>query len=185
MAKIFLFRHAQTTDNPSKIFSGNRNPDLTEEGIKEAEKIREALKQEKVTKAFTSDKIRNKKTLQIVLGPHPGIEPIIDNRIRERDYGELTGQNKDDIAKKYPDLYPLWHRSYDTPPPGGESLKDVEKRVLEFLTDLKMVLSPNDIVFISASGNSLRPIRRFFEQMTPEEMSTFEHEPAKVYSYEI
>ena len=185
MARIFLFRHGQTTDNRDHIFLGKRDPDLTEEGIKESEKIRDVLKNEKVTKAFTSDRIRSKKTLEIVLEPHPGILPIIDNRIRERDYGELTGLNKDEVAKKYPDLYPLWHRSYETPPPGGESLKDVEKRVLEFLTDLKMVLSPSDTVFISASANSLRPIRRFFEHMSEEEMSTFEHEPAKIYSYEV
>ena len=185
MAKVFLFRHAQTTDNFSKIFSGNRDPDLTPKGIEEAKKIRDALRQEKVKKAFTSDKIRNKKTLEIVLEPHPDVTPIIDNRIRERDYGELTGLNKEDIAKKYPDQYPLWHRSYDIPPPGGESLKDVEKRVLDFLKDLQMVLKRDDVVLISASANSLRPIRRFFEKMTPEEMSSFEHEPAKIYEYQI
>ncbi|MBI2032575.1 MAG: histidine phosphatase family protein [Candidatus Levybacteria bacterium] len=185
MAKIFLFRHAQTTDNVAHIFSGDRDPDLTEQGVKEAEGIRDALKNERVTKAFTSDRIRCKKTLEIVLQEHPNISPIIDKRIEERDYGTLTGLNKDEIAQKYPEQYPLWHRSYDVPPPDGESLKDVEKRVLEFLKDLISVAKPDDVILISASANSLRPIRRYFERMTPSEMASFEHTLGKVYSYEF
>lgn len=185
MARIFLFRHGQSVDNAANVFSGKRDPDLTEEGVKEAQVIRDALKDVNVTHAFCSDLLRSRRTLEIVLEPHKDAEPIVDVRLRERDYGELTGQNKDEVAKKYPDLYPLWHRSYDTPPPGGESLMDVERRVVSFLKDLFSITSGTDVIFISASGNSLRPIRRYFEKMTPVEMSTFEHEPAKVYEYQI
>lgn len=187
MAQIFLFRHAQTTDNVAHIFSGKRDPDLTPSGVEEAEKIRDQLENEKVTKAYTSALVRSKHTLEIVLEPHKGTEIIVvaDPRIRERDYGELTGKNKDRIAELHPKEYPKWHRGYDTPPPGGESLKQVEERVLEFLKEMIANIWHGDIIFICASANSLRPIRRYFEKMTETEMASFEHERGKIYSYEV
>lgn len=185
MAKIFLFRHAQTTDNLEGIFSGRRDPDLTPSGIEEAEKIRDLLKNENVTKAYSASNKRTKRTLEIVLEGHKNIEIISDPRIRERDYGDLTGKNKEQISKLYPTDYPKWHRGYDTPPPGGESIKQVEKRVTDFIKDIIANASQNDVIFICASGNSIRPIRKYFEKMSTEEMSSFEHTRGKVYSYEV
>jgi 2,3-bisphosphoglycerate-dependent phosphoglycerate mutase len=186
MAKIFVFRHGQTDDNKTHTFSGFRQSDLTKEGIEEAKKIGEELKNEKVTKAYQSDLIRSQHTLQLVLGNyHQGVEIITDPRIKERDYGNLTGKNKDNTARSYPDQYSLWHRSYDVPPPGGESIRDVEVRVLTFLNDVLPTLKPDDVVFISASGNSIRPIRKYFEHLSNEEMSTYENIPGKIYAYQI
>ncbi len=186
MARIFLFRHAQTTDNLNKIFSGKRDPDLTPSGIEEAKEIRDKLKNEKVTKAYTATNKRCKKTLEIVLEPHEGTELVVaDPRLRERDYGDLTGKSKEKTASLYPKEYPKWHRGYDTPPPGGESLKQVEERVLEFLKEIIANIWQHDVIFICASGNSLRPIRRYFEKMTPVQMSSFEHERGKIYTYEV
>lgn len=185
MAKIIVFRHGETFDNRDHIFSGSRDVDLTENGVLEAEKIAEELKNQKVTKAYHSGQLRSKHTLEIVLRYHPDIVPVMDERIRERDYGDLTGQNKDLVAKENPKEYPLWHRSYDAPPPNGESLKNVEERVVKFLDELIPTLSPEDIVLISAHGNSLRPIRKYFEGLTNEEMATFEHEKGKIYRYEV
>ncbi len=186
MAKIFLFRHAETTDNVTKTFSGRRDPELTEKGIKEAEGIRDRLKNDKVTKAYSAPNQRTKHTLQIVLEPHPDVETVVaDPRIRERDYGDLTGKNKDQIAKLYPKDYPLWHRGYDTPPPNGESLKDAEERVLPFINELVENVWQNDVILICVSANIVRAFRRYFEKMTPEEMCSFEHEPGKVYEYTV
>lgn len=208
MAKIFIFRHGETTDNRDGIFSGDRDVDLTPKGIKEAQGIAEKLKNEKVTKAFSSGQLRSEHTLDIVLAPHENVARIkdqrirdrnfgdltgkpdnvpviVDPRIKERDYGNLTGQNKEEIAKEFPKDYPLWHRAYDVPPPGGESIKDVEERVLPFLNELKSSLKPNDVVFISAHGNSIRPMRKYFEGLSSEEMATFEHTPGKIYSYQV
>ena len=123
MAKIFLFRHAQTTDNVTHTFSGRRDPDLTQSGVEEAQGVRDKLKDESVTKAYCAANTRCKHTLEIVLESHGSVEMVADPRLKERDYGDLTGKNKDEIAKEFPDKYPLWHRGYDTPPPGGESLK--------------------------------------------------------------
>lgn len=186
MARIYLFRHAQTTDNKDGIFSGKRDPDLSEEGIEEAKKIRDQLKNEKVTKAYSAPNKRTKHTLEIVLEPHEGTELVIaDPRIRERDYGDLTGKSKKKTAELYPKEYPTWHRGYDTPPPGGESLKQVEERVLEFLKEVLANVWQNDVIFISASGNSLRPIRRYFEKMSEVQMASFEHERGKIYEYKV
>lgn len=186
MAKVFIFRHGETLDNEKHTFSGFRDVDLDQNGIKEAERIGEELKNEKVTKAYQSDLIRSKHTLELVLnGYHQGVEIITDPRIKERDYGDLTGQNKDEVEKKDPADFKLWHRSYDVAPPGGESIKMVEERVLAFLKDVLSNLVSTDTIFISAHGNSLRPMRRYFEHLTIDEMCSFEHTPGKIYSYDI
>lgn len=186
MGKIFVFRHGQTTDNKEHTFSGFRQSDLTNEGIEEAKQIGIKLKDEKVTKAYQSDLIRSWHTLELVLnGYHENVEIITDPRIKERDYGNLTGKNKDEIAKEYPEVYPLWHRSYEEVPPGGESLRMVEERVLSFLNDILPKLTPNDTVFISAHGNSIRPMRRYFEHISIEEMCTYEYTRGEIFSYEI
>lgn len=183
MARIFIFRHGQTDDNKNHIFSGWRQADLTPEGIQEAEEIAEKLKSEPVTKAFCSDLIRSQHTLEIVLKPHPNIVITEDPRIKERDYGTLTGTSKIELKEKDPTNFELWHRSYDVPPPGGESIEDVEKRVTPFLEELVQSLKPDDVVFISAHGNSIRPMRKFFEHITNEQMCSYEYQPAEVFSY--
>ncbi len=186
MSKLFIFRHGETFDNKEKIFSGFRQSDLTPEGIEEAKEIGEKLKNEKVTKAYQSDLIRSQHTLDLVLnGWHKNVGIITDARIKERDYGDLTGKSKIEVEKQNPEQYKLWHRSYDVPPPNGESIKMVEERVLAFLNEVLPTFDRNDVVFISAHGNSLRPMRRYFEHITIDEMCSFEHTPGKIYSYEI
>jgi 2,3-bisphosphoglycerate-dependent phosphoglycerate mutase len=185
MARVFIFRHGQTTDNIEHDFSGIHDVDLTPDGIKEAEEIAEKLKDERVSTAYQSDQIRSKHTLQIILMPHPGIEPITDPRIKERDYGDLTGKNKDELEKIDPNDFKLWHRSYDVAPPNGESIKDVEVRVLEFLNEVVPSWKPNDIIFISAHGNSIRPMRRYFEHISIDQMCSYENIPGKIYEYTI
>ena len=186
MAKIFIFRHGETFDNKDNIFSGWRNTDLTPVGIEEAKGIGEKLKNEKATKAYQSDLIRSQHTLELVLGIyHQGIEIITDARIKERDYGNLTGESKMALEKKDPQNFKLWHRSYDVTPPGGESIEMVEKRVLEFLNQVLPTFTKDEVVFISAHGNSIRPMRKQFEHLTTDEMCSYENIPGKIYSYEI
>ncbi len=186
MAKIFVIRHGQTFDNKDEVFSGKRETDLTQEGIEEAKQIGEQLKNEKITKAYQSNQLRSKHTLELVLnGYHPETEIIEDSRIRKRDYGDLTGKKHAEIQEKDPQNYKLWHRSYDIAPPGGESIKDVEARVMDFLNEVIPTLKPDDIVLISAHGNSLRPMRKYFEGISNEQMCSFEHTPGKIYTYQV
>ncbi len=186
MAKLFIFRHGQTTDNLTHTFSGFRQSELTESGIAEAKQIGEILKSESVTNAYQSDLIRSQHTLELVLnGYHQNVQIITDPRIKERDYGDLTGKNKDEVEKQNPQQYKLWHRSYDVPPPNGESIQMVEVRVMTFLNEIIPTLKPNDVVFISASANSIRPMRKFFEHMTNEEICSYEYTPAQIFEYQI
>lgn len=186
MARLFVFRHGETFDNREKIFSGFRQSDLTPAGIAEVKEIGEKLKTEPVTKAYQSDLIRSQHTLDLVLnGWHKNVPIITDVRIKERDYGDLTGRSKTAVEKENPIQYKLWHRSYDVPPPNGESIAMVEKRVLGFLHEVLPTFGKEDVVLISAHGNSLRPMRRFFEHISIDEMCSFEHAPGKIYSYEV
>jgi 2,3-bisphosphoglycerate-dependent phosphoglycerate mutase len=186
VAKIFVFRHGQTEDNQHHIFSGFRQSDLTAAGIEEAKQIGEKLKDQPVTKAYQSDLIRSQHTLQLVLnGYHQNVPIITDARIKERDYGDLTGLNKDDIAKQNPEQFKLWHRSYDVPPPNGESIKMVEVRVTSFLNEILPTLKQGDVIFISASANSIRPMRKYFEKMTNEQICAYEYAPAQIFEYQI
>jgi 2,3-bisphosphoglycerate-dependent phosphoglycerate mutase len=186
MAKIFIFRHGQTTDNLEHDFSGIHDVDLTTAGIAEAKQIGEKLKAEAVTKAYQSNQIRSQHTLELVLNSyHQHVEIVTDPRIRERDYGDLTGKNKDELSKIDPKDFALWHRSYNVPPPNGESLEMVEKRVLEFLNEAIPTWGKDDIIFISAHGNSIRPMRRFFEHLSIEKMCFYEYTPAQIFEYQI
>lgn len=186
MAKIFIFRHGESYDNAWHSFSGWRDVGLDSAGIEEAKRVGEKLKAEKVTKAYQSDLLRAKQTMQLVLeAQNAKIEPVTDPRIKERNYGALNGLNKDEIAKIDPESFKLWHRSYDVPPPNGESIETVEKRVLAFLNDKIPTWEKHDIVFISAHGNSIRAMRRYFEKISIEEMCSYENTPGKIYSYSI
>lgn len=186
MAKLFIFRHGETYDNMTHTFSGFRQSDLTLMGEAEAKKMGEELKDEKVTKAYQSDQIRSQHTLELVLNEyHPNAQIFTDPRIKERDYGDLTGENKGEVELKNPKDYALWHRSYDVPPPNGESIKDVEVRVLAFLKDALPTWKKDDIIFISAHGNSIRPLRRYFEHLTIDGMCSYENVPGKIYEYQV
>jgi 2,3-bisphosphoglycerate-dependent phosphoglycerate mutase len=186
VAKIFVFRHGQTTDNLEHDFSGIHDVDLTQAGIDEAIQIGEKLKNVAVNKAYQSEQLRSQHTLALVLnGWHQNVRIFTDIRLRERDYGDLTGYSKDELAKIDSKDFALWHRSYDVPPPHGESLQMVEKRVLEFLNEAIPTWEPEDIIFISAHANSIRPMRRYFEHLTIEEMCSYEYTPAQIFEYQI
>jgi 2,3-bisphosphoglycerate-dependent phosphoglycerate mutase len=184
--KIFIFRHGQTADNLEHEFSGWHQVGLDQAGITEVKGIGEKLKGEIVTKAYQSDLIRSQQTLELVLnGYHQNVQIFTDPRIKERNYGDLTMQNKDEIKKNDPKHFQLWHRSYNVPPPNGESIEMVEKRVLEFLNEVIPTWGKDDIIFISAHGNSIRPMRRFFEHITIEEMCSYEYIPGEIFEYQI
>lgn len=186
MAQIYIIRHGETEDNKQKIFSGWRDVDLDEEGIQEAKTVGEKLRDVKFTKAYCSDLLRSRHTLELILEKyHPQLSIIQDWRIKERDYGDLTGTSKSELVAKDPKNYQLWHRSWATPPPNGESIEDVEKRILPFLQDILKDLKSDDIVLISAHGNSIRPLRKYFEHMTEDEAATFEHTPGEIFHYII
>jgi 2,3-bisphosphoglycerate-dependent phosphoglycerate mutase len=186
ICKLFVFRHAQTTDNSRGIFSGWRDPGLTLKGISQSQAIAEQLKQEKIDYAFSSHLKRARQTLEIVLESHANVPVFTDDRLIERCYGLLQGKSKKKIAKERPDWFAQIHRGYDFPPPDGESLKMVENRTLPFLVELKEWLRQNPgNVAISCHGNSLRPIRRVFEHLSLKQMLELENPQDRAITYAL
>ena len=186
ICNLFVFRHAETTDNSDHIFSGWRDPDLTPKGLLQAKEVAQQLEQEKIDYAFTSHLLRAKRTLDIVLKPHLNVPVFADDRLIERCYGTLQGKSKIEIAAERPEWYAKVHRGYDFPPPEGESLKMVESRTLPFLTQLERVLHQNPgNVAISCHGNSMRPIRRVFEHLSLEQMLQLENPQDKAIEYAL
>ncbi len=188
MGEVYLFRHGTTSDNANGVFSGWRDVPLNEKGFKDAKIIALRLKDKKIDMAFRSSLLRSGQTLKEVLRFHPKCKSIIiDDRIRERNYGKLQGQIHLNIVKKYGyKKYDEWHRSYDKKAIRGESLKDVEKRVQSFIKNLMTLIKGRNInVAISAHGNSMRPFRRHFEKLSILEMMNLYNDYETVYVYKV
>ncbi len=173
---IVLVRHGQSEWNLKNLFTGWKDPDLTEKGIAEAKTAGEKLRDLKLTfdVAFTSVLTRAQHTLTLILEElgQQGLETIKDQALNERDYGDLTGLNKDDARKKWgEEQVHIWRRSFDVPPPGGESLKMTAERVLPYYADniLPKVLS-GERVLVAAHGNSLRSLIMELENLSPEQI---------------
>jgi 2,3-bisphosphoglycerate-dependent phosphoglycerate mutase len=186
--RIYLFRHGQTFYNKAHIFTGWKDSKLTSLGIKQARVIAKKLKNKKIDAAYTSDLSRCRKTLKEVLKYHKECKKtIVDKRLRERSYGKLQGMShKKFIEKNGTEKFNIYHRSYDVAPPGGESMKMVEKRVLAFIRDLLEFVRKNKVdVAISASGNSMRPFRRYFEKASINEMMKWEMPWDDYFEYSV
>ncbi len=184
---IYLFRHGTTNDNAEGIFSGWRDVPLNRKGIKDARIVALRLKEKEFGLAFQSNLMRSKQTLREVLKFHKHVRVITDKRITERNYGSLQGKTHLEIVQKYGwKKYDSWHRGYDTRPPGGESLKDVEKRVLSFIKYLLELMKEEEInVAISAHGNSMRAFRKYFEKLDIKEMCSLYNDYEQVYEYSV
>jgi 2,3-bisphosphoglycerate-dependent phosphoglycerate mutase len=186
ICKLFVFRHAETTDNSRSLFSGWRDPVLTSKGLLQAQEISEQLSKQEIDYAFTSHLKRARKTLEIVLKKHADVPVFVDDRLIERCYGELQGKSKRRLSREKPKWFARVHRGYDFPPPKGESLKMVENRTLPFVVQLEAWLRRNPgNVAISCHGNSLRPIRRVFEHLSLQEMLRIENPQDHAMSYAL
>ncbi len=181
--EIIVFRHGQTHDNINKIFSGWRDSELTDVGLEQAEILADKLKGKRIDLCITSPLIRSKKTAEIALKYHEGVVYEEDPRIIERNYGTLTGMSKEKLMKENPELAIRYRRSYDFPPPQGESYKMVEKRVFEFCNELvKRVKEQNLNVVICCHGNSMRAIRKYFEKLSLIDTLTVENPLGKDFA---
>lgn len=171
---LVLVRHGQSEWNLKNLFTGWRDVDLTEQGIEEARAAGRKLKAQGLVfdVAYTSALKRAQRTLDLLLTEmgQTGIPVYKDQALNERDYGDLSGLNKDDARKKWGEQQVhIWRRSYDVQPPGGESLKDTVARTLPYYVQeiLPAVLRGQRVV-VSAHGNSLRALVMVLEKLTPE-----------------
>jgi 2,3-bisphosphoglycerate-dependent phosphoglycerate mutase len=173
---LILVRHGQSEWNLKNLFTGWKNPDLTPQGIEEAKATGQKLRKADLvpTVFFTSALRRAQHTLDLILD-ELGITEVTITRskaLNERDYGDLAGLNKDDARAKWGEEQVLiWRRSYDVPPPGGESLKDTAARTLPYYEDVILpFVKDGETVLVAAHGNSLRSMVMAIEQLTPEEI---------------
>lgn len=173
---LILVRHGESEWNLKNLFTGWRNPDLTEKGVGEAKSTGERLKQAGYVPDvyFTSALQRAQRTLDLILD-ELGITEVTITRskaLNERDYGDLAGLNKDDARAKWgEEQVHIWRRSFDVPPPGGESLKDTAARTLPYYeAEIVPLLKAGKTVLVAAHGNSLRSIVMAIEGLTPDEI---------------
>jgi len=177
---LVLVRHGQSEWNEKNLFTGWKDPKLTPRGVDEAIKAGKELKEAGYSfdKMFTSDLFRAQDTGRIILEQMdiPSIEVIKDVSLNERNYGDLAGLNKDEARKKWgEDQVHIWRRSFNVPPPGGESLKDTAERVLPYF---KENIIPELIeglnILVAAHGNSLRALVMELEEISSEEIVELE-----------
>lgn len=173
---LILVRHGQSEWNLKNLFTGWRNPDLTEQGQGEARSTGKALKAAGIVPGvfYTSALRRAQHTLDLIL-EELGILNVTITRnvaLNERDYGDLSGLNKDDARAKWGEEQVLvWRRSFDVPPPGGESLKDTAARALPYFeAEILPRLKARETVLVAAHGNSLRALVMAIECLTPDEI---------------
>lgn len=161
---LVLVRHGQSEWNLKNLFTGWKDPDLTEQGVEEAVTAGKLLSDLDMSfnVAFTSVLGRAQRTCDIILDGvgQPSLETIRDEALNERDYGDLSGLNKDDARKKWgEEQVHIWRRSYDVPPPGGESLKDTGARVWPYyMREILPRVMREQSVLVAAHGNSLRAL---------------------------
>jgi len=179
-SNLVLVRHGQSEWNKKNLFTGWKDPELTEQGIEEAIQAGNQLKQSniKFDVMFTSDLFRAQETGRLILEQmnQTDIATIKDQSLNERNYGELAGLNKDDARKKWgEEQVHIWRRSFDVPPPGGESLKNTAERVLPYFESkiLPEVIKGKNIL-IAAHGNSLRALVMKLEDISPDEIVKLE-----------
>ncbi|OWV79779.1 phosphoglyceromutase [Rhizobium sp. R635] len=171
---LVLVRHGQSDWNLKNLFTGWKDPDLTELGIQEAKAGGAALAEYgiKFDVAYTSALVRAQHTLKLILDKvgQPDLETIRDQALNERDYGDLSGLNKDDARAKWgEEQVHIWRRSYDVPPPGGESLRDTGARVWPYyLTEILPRVLRGEKVLVAAHGNSLRSLVMVLDKLSKE-----------------
>jgi 2,3-bisphosphoglycerate-dependent phosphoglycerate mutase len=188
---LVLVRHGQSEWNLKNLFTGWKDPALTDKGIAEARAAGQRLKAKglKFDLCFTSALSRAQNTLKLILEElgQTGLPETRDQALNERDYGELTGLNKDDARKKWgEEQVHIWRRSYDVPPPGGESLKDTLARSLPYyMHHIQPHVLDGKSVLVAAHGNSLRSLIMAIEGLTPEQILKRELETGVPVYYKL
>jgi len=189
MPYLILVRHGQSQWNLENRFTGWTDVPLTDAGRREAERAGDLLRDIPVDRAFTSLLARAQETLAIILRVLNCADvPIVkDAALNERDYGDLTGMNKDEAAARFGAAQVHeWRRSWDIRPPGGESLADTDARAFPFFRDhILPRVAAGDDVLVAAHGNSLRAIIKEVEGLTPEQIVSLEIPTATPYVYTL
>ena len=187
---LVLVRHGQSEWNKKNLFTGWKDPGLTDLGVEEAVQAGNILKEKEINfdVMFTSDLLRAQETGRLILEQmnQSEISIIKDQRLNERNYGDLAGLNKDDAREKWgAEQVHIWRRSFDVPPPGGESLKNTAERVLPYF-ELEIIpkIKEGLNVLVAAHGNSLRALVMELENISQDEIVKLEIATGDPLTYE-
>ncbi len=183
---IIVFRHGEVFSDGDKIFCGWLNLPLTKKGESQSKKLALKIAKEKIDYGFCSDLLRSKQALLEVLSFHPKAKVIVSHRLRERNYGVLTGYNKTKFSKKFPGFFNHVHRGYTAIIPKGEDIHDVAKRVIPFMNDLITFMQHEKCdVAISAHTNSMRVIIAYLENKPISDSVRLNHDPESYKKYVV
>ena len=189
-SKLVLVRHGQSEWNAKNLFTGWKDPKLTDLGIQEAIKAGDLLETRnlKFDVMFTSDLFRAQETGRLILEQmnQTDIQVIEDQSLNERNYGDLAGLNKDEAREKWgEEQVHIWRRSFDVPPPGGESLKNTAERVIPYFEiEIMPKVKEGLNILIAAHGNSLRALVMELEKISSEEIVKLEIATGDPLTYE-
>ena len=189
-SKLVLVRHGQSEWNAKNLFTGWKDPKLTDLGIQEAIKAGDLLETRnlKFDLMFTSDLFRAQETGRLILEQmnQADIQVIKNQSLNERNYGDLAGLNKDEAREKWgEEQVHIWRRSFDVPPPGGESLKNTAERVLPYFEiEIMPKVKEGLNILIAAHGNSLRALVMELEKISSEEIVKLEIATGDPLTYE-
>ena len=188
---LILVRHGQSEWNAKNLFTGWKDPGLTDQGVSEAKNAGKLILEQNIEfdVMYTSMLSRAQKTGDIILGilNHKEIPIIKNEALNERHYGSLAGLNKDDARKKWGDeQVHIWRRSFDIPPPDGESLKDTADRVLPYFeTEIMPKVISGSSILIAAHGNSLRALIMKLDSISSEDIVKLEIPTGAPIQYEF
>ena len=188
---LILVRHGQSEWNAKNLFTGWKDPGLTDQGVSEAKNAGKLILEQNIEfdVMYTSMLSRAQKTGDIILKilNHKEIPIIKNEALNERHYGSLAGLNKDDARRKWGDeQVHIWRRSFDIPPPNGESLKDTADRVLPYFeTEIMPKVISGSSILIAAHGNSLRALIMKLDSISSEDIVKLEIPTGAPIQYEF
>lgn len=215
MAKLILLRHGQSKWNQKNRFTGWVDVDLSPNGIEEALQAGEQIMKLPIDLIFTSTLVRAQMTASLAMSRHASQRPLVfihekgkekdwgadhclkealeeaiavhvSSDLNERFYGDLQGMDKDEARAQFgKEQIHIWRRSFDVPPPKGESLEMTLKRTLPYFENVILkALKEGKNVLIAAHGNSLRSIVMKLDQLSKEEVLKLEIPTGKPLLYE-
>ena len=188
---LILVRHGQSEWNAKNLFTGWKDPGLTDQGVSEAKNAGKLILEQNIEfdVMYTSMLSRAQKTGDIILKilNHKEIPIIKNEALNERHYGSLAGLNKDDARRKWGDeQVHIWRRSFDIPPPDGESLKDTADRVLPYFeTEIMPKVISGSSILIAAHGNSLRALIMKLDSISSQDIVKLEIPTGAPIQYEF
>lgn len=189
MAKLFLVRHGKSKWNKEGLWTGWTDVDLTEEGYEEARKAGEVLKGEKIDTVYVSELKRTQQTFDKIKETcgELGLTCKIDKALNERNYGVHTGKNKWQVKEEVgEEEFQNIRRGWDVHIKDGETLKDVYTRIVPYYEEnIKKDLEEGKNVLVVSSGNTLRALIKYLDNLDEKEVCDLEVATGEVHCYSV